>query len=284
MNFVFFFFLGLIVLDVLLWSIRTKCMSPLSTLIYQNREALSSLADAAAEPLQSFQIAKDWNQFSEYLPPGSFVEVSDWLTGERYRFTAHKEALWQMVTEKHEPHCLHENQHDWYKLHRQHILLALIEAAGEQDVLKTCTVSTSRTLVVEKGEVHQVKMISKPILQDGGQVTKFISWFIPLGKYIGQPMTCSWQGSNIEAMVKRYKRLQAGILQYLPFTIREAEVLAMLNDNFPNNTIVEKLNISQRTLEKYNQKILSKCRGLFILNEFVNARSAANYLGSLGIF
>lgn len=257
-------------------------MNHLNERINSNHNKLLQQYPYDSKHSSSLQTGREWNSHCKYLPPQVGIEISDWLRPQTYRsYQMDKLVLEGVPSEsEHKEYMLSYQQ--WAKLHRQELMLLLPQIRIDEHVKASISYVMYLPMMTAAGKICQVKIISRPLLTALGQITTtFLSWYNVLLDFVGQPVHSYILPEG--KFSEQYQQSLSGVFDLLNYTIRERRVIALTHEGYSKTDISEQLQVTIRTIEKYNQNILRKTRELFGFGQLSSTKEAVLRLSIAGM-
>jgi len=239
--------------------------------------------------LSSFEINK-WMNYCVATPPNVFITLECASNFQCVRSFYSKDCHFRLDGFNDQIGKSHSNHKHFFQLYILSIIELCSNAKNQQIDFSNYYFSCQRAIKNKDEGYELVKVVTMPFsFTSEGNVLSFISWYVPIKEYGGEPFLSdvSCTRRREESMFDRIEHSFQGqkkeLIDYLQFTSRQKNVLRLMASGNSKDNVAEKMVISKRTVEKYNQQILSKGHDLFPLNRFVNALDVAEYLKEMGI-
>ena len=267
-------------------------MSQITQLIQQKRSASSNKLHLIHESndTRSELFHQKWENYCNALPPHICITLDSAITGQCKRSYKAFECRFIIDGFQDQVAKTHQNHRHFYHLYYLSMLEMNFYIVEKQIDPSIYCFTSQRALKNKNGKFELLKVITQPYsFSKDGRVLDYVSWYIPLKEYQGEPFTTeiiSLKSSNdklisqIKSILKDQKR---ELIHYLNFTERQKEVIVLLSKSQAKLDIAKSMHVSIRTVEKYNQQILSRGQDIFPLNTFRTAVDVVEYLRQMEI-
>jgi len=235
-------------------------------------------------------IHQKWESYCNALPPNVFISLDSAVTPICKRSFSPRNSRFSVEGFNDQMSKSHSNHKHYYQLFNLFIL-ELNSFIRNRQIDHSCySFTCQRALKNSNGEYELLKVVTQPYsLSNQGIVEDFISWYIPLKKYDGEPFLSdiesrdSFTDPSFDRLKMNFYDSKKEVIHYMQFTKRQKEALRLMSKGDSKSELAQKMKISIRTIEKYNQQILSRGQDLFPSNSFITAMGVVEYLQKMGI-